>query len=118
MKRIFATLFALALMVSTAYAHNGMEHVMGTVTSVADNSITVKTADGKSKTIATNIDTKYSRMDAAISVKDIKVGDHVVIHATEKNEKLTAATVKVGMGNMQGMHGEMDKDNSQTAPPK
>lgn len=118
MKRMLATLFTLTLMVSTAYAHNGMEHVMGTVASITDNSITVATTDGKTTTVATNADTKVSRMDAAISMQDVKVGDHVVIHATEKDEKLTAATVKVGMGNMQGMHKKMAKDTSNTAPPK
>jgi hypothetical protein len=57
MKKVLATLFTLVLMVSSAYAHNGMEHVMGTVASVTDNSITMTTKDGKSQTIATTADT-------------------------------------------------------------
>ena len=36
-------------------------------------------------------DTKYTKMDTAIALKDIKVGDHVVIHATKKDGKLLAA---------------------------
>ena len=47
MKKLLATLFALVLMVSSAYAHNGMEHVMGTVASITDDSITVTTKDGQ-----------------------------------------------------------------------
>src|SRR6266851_4197442 len=86
MKKVLATLFLLVLMVSSAYAHDGMEHVMGTKT------------DGKSQTVTTTADTKYTKMDAAIALKDIKVGDHVVIHATKKDGKLIAATVQVGMG--------------------
>jgi hypothetical protein len=39
-------------------------------------------------------------MDASITVKDVKVGDHVVIHATKKDNQLTAVTVKVGMDSM------------------
>jgi len=50
MKKVLATLFLLVLMVSSAYAHNGMEHVMGTVASITDNSIMVTTTDGKSQT--------------------------------------------------------------------
>src|SRR6266487_780101 len=69
MKKVFATLFALVLMVSSAYAHNGMEHVMGTVASITDNSITVTTTDGKSQTVTTTADTKYTKMDAAIALK-------------------------------------------------
>ena len=102
MKRLFAALFTLVLMVNGAYAHNGMEHVMGTVADIADNSITVTTTGGKSQTIATNAATKYTRMERVIAAKDLKVGDHVVIHGTKKDDKVTAATVKVGMGSMQG----------------
>ena len=103
MKKLLATLFTVVLMVSSAYAHDGMEHVMGTVASITDNSITVTTTDGKSQTVTTTADTKYSKMGAAIALKDIKVGDHVVIHASKKNDKLIAATVQVGMGKMAGM---------------
>src|SRR5713101_2876399 len=117
MKKVLATLFLLVLMVSSAYAHNGMEHVMGTVASITDNSITVTTTDGKTQTVTTTADTKYSKMDAAIALNDIKVGDQVVIHATKKNNKLVAATVKVGMRNMSGV--KMDgKNSSASTQPK
>jgi len=117
MKKVLATLFALVLMVSSAYAHNGMEHVMGTVASITDSSITVTTTDGKTQTVTATADTKYSKMDTAIALKEIKVGDHVVIHATKKDNKLIAATVKVGMENMPGM--KMDgKDSSASTQPK
>jgi hypothetical protein len=53
-------------------------------------------------------------MDAAIALKDIKVGDHVVIHATKKDGKLIAATVQVGMGKMAGM--KMDSKGSSPSP--
>jgi ribosomal protein S1 len=114
MKKVFATLFALVLMVSSAYAHNGMEHVMGTVASITDNSITVTTTDGKTQTVNATADTKYSKMDAAIAQKDIKVGDHVVIHATKIDGKLIAATVQVGMGKMAGM--KMGGSSASTQP--
>jgi hypothetical protein len=116
MKKILATLFALVLMVSSAYAHNGMEHVMGTVASITDDSITVTTKDGKAQTVAATGETKYSKMDAAIALKDIKVGDHVVIHATKKDNKLIAATVQVGMGKMAGMKMDAKSSSAVTQP--
>ncbi len=116
MKKLLATLFTLVLMVSSAYAHNGMEHVMGTVASITDNSITVTTTDGKTQTVTATADTKYSKMDAAIALKDIKVGDHVVIHATKKNDKLIAATVQVGMGKMAGMKMNGTTSSASTQP--
>jgi Domain of unknown function (DUF5666) len=114
MKKLLATLFTLVLMVSSAYAHNGMEHVMGTVASITDNSMTMTTTDGKTQTVATTADTKYTKMNTAIALKDIQVGDHVVIHATKKDGKLIAATVQVGMGKMAGM--KMDSKGSSPSP--
>jgi hypothetical protein len=73
---------------------------MGTFASITDNSITATTTGGGTETITTTIDTKYSKTDGAITLKDIKVGDHVVIHAAKKDGKLIAATVQVGMGSM------------------
>jgi ribosomal protein S1 len=116
MKKILATLFALALTVSSGHAHNGMEHVMGTVASITDDSITVTTRDGKTQTVAATAETKYSKMDAAIALKDIKVGDHVVIHATKKENKLIAATVQVGMGKMTGMKMDTKSNSAATQP--
>jgi hypothetical protein len=114
MKRLFALVLTLGLIIGVAYAHNGMEHVMGTVASITDTSITVTTMDGKSQAVAITSDTKYAKMDAVIALKDIKVGDHVVIHATKKDNKLVAATVKVGMGNLSGM--KMDNKSSSPSP--
>jgi hypothetical protein len=71
----------------------------------------VTTTDGKSQTAAINGDAKYARMDAAIALKDIKVGNHVVIHATKKGDQLVAATVKIGMGDM-----KMDSSPSEQKP--
>jgi opacity protein-like surface antigen len=104
MKKLIAILFTLVLMLSGAYAHNGMEHVMGTVASISNNAITVTTADGKTQTVTTTADTKYMKMDAAIGLKDIKVGDRVVIHASKKDNTLIAAMVQVGIGKASGVN--------------
>jgi hypothetical protein len=116
MKKLLATLFTVVLTVSSAYAHNGLEHVMGTVASITDNSITVTTTDGKTQTVTATSDTKYSKMDAVVALKDIKVGDHVVIHATKKDNKLIVATVQVGMGKMAGMKMNGTNSGASTQP--
>jgi hypothetical protein len=81
-------------------ANVAMPMKMGTVASITDTSITVTSTDGKSQTVALTSDTKYARMDTTITLKDIKVGDHVVIHATKKDKQLIAVAVKVGMAGM------------------
>lgn len=96
MKRLLIALVAVLFTSTIAYAHNGMEHVMGTVTAITSTSIEVNTTTGKSQTVALAATTKYSKMEQIITVKDIQVGDHVVIHATRKGTTLTAATVEVG----------------------
>ncbi len=96
MRQLLTLALTLALMSSFAYAHGGMEHVMGTVAGINATSITVTTTDGKSQTVLLTADTTYARNNTAITLGDIKVGDAVVIHATRKNNALTAATVKIG----------------------
>ncbi len=108
MKRLLLLIFSFGLFATAAYAHNGMEHVMGTVTAKTETSVSVKTMNGTDQTVALSNNTKFIKGENAISAKDIKVGDHVVIHASKKDGKLVAAEVKVGaMGSMKGMHGDM-----------
>jgi hypothetical protein len=86
----------LALLPTIAAAHGGEEHVIGTVVKISDTSLTVKTTTGK--TVEVGFDTKmttYERANQPIQKTDIKVGDRVVIHAMEVNEKLIAHTVEI-----------------------
>jgi hypothetical protein len=41
-------------------------------------------------------DTKYEKSGAAASMKDLKIGDRVVIHAAKMNDKLMANEVSFG----------------------
>lgn len=77
-------------------AHGGMEHVQGKVAKVSDNSITVTTTAGKTQEVLVDAKTTYSKASKPIQKADLKVGDRVVIHAEEVNEKLTARTVEIG----------------------
>jgi len=108
MKRIMAVALTPILFASMAYAHNGQQHVMGMVTAMSETSVTVKAMDGTTQTIAVTPDTKYMKQNAAIQMKEIKVGDHVVIHAAKSGDQMTATEVKVGMSGMKGMKGMGD----------
>lgn len=103
MKRFLLLILTLGLFAGAAHAHNGMVHVMGTVTAMTDTSISVKATDGSVQTVAVTNTTKYLRGDTAVTLKDVKVGDHIVIHATGKPNHLVAAEVKTGT--MKGMQG-------------
>ena len=89
--------FALILGSAAAYAHNGFEHVMGTVTVITDSSITVETLKHTSISVSIDGATKFSKNDVAVSRMQMKVGDRVVIDAKETSDKkLLGVTVKLG----------------------
>jgi hypothetical protein len=87
---------SLALLPTIATAHGGEQHVTGTVTKISDTSVTVKTTAGKTVEVGFDAKTTYARAKQSIQKTDIKVGDRVVIHAMEMNEKLVAHTVEIG----------------------
>ena len=89
------TALTLALNVG-AYAHGNEQHVMGTVTEITDHSVSVKIADGSTKTVAFDAQTKFLKGIMAITSKDVTVGSRVVIHAKKQNDGLLATEVKIG----------------------
>ncbi len=95
--------FTLALIVAiasalgaVAFAHGGFEHVIGTVTKVSATSVTIETRDKKMVEVGLTPKTTYTRDTKPVAASDMKVGDRVVIDATEVNEKLVAASAKLG----------------------
>ena len=98
-KSVHALIAMAALIVGSAiaFAHNGVEHVMGTVTAITDTSITVETAKKTKVTVMVDTSTTFSHTDMKASMKDLKVGDRVVINAKEGTDKtLLGVSVKWG----------------------
>jgi len=92
-----ATALAITLLPAIVSAHGGEEHVIGTVTKVSDTSVTVKTTAGKMVEVGFDAKTTtYARAKMPVPKTDVKVGDRIVIHAVEVNEKLVAHTVELG----------------------
>lgn len=108
MKRMLVMLMGVVLFAGLTFAHGSDQHVMGTVTQITETTITVevaaKSADAQKTSVTVNVlaSTKFEKMDAAATLKDLKVGDRVVIHAGKKDGKLEAHMVKIGMA-MSGM---------------
>jgi len=113
---VFALLFALSVM---SVAHGNEKHLMGTVTSISDNSITVEITSKKTVVVALSTATKFQKSGSPAALKDLKVGDKVAIHATGPEEKLVATDVKFGTmtkDNMSGMKGMDHSHPSDSAP--
>ena len=108
MKKLSVTvvqiLIGTLLLGALAFAHGGMEHILGTVTAIADHSLSVKTRDGAVKTVEFDGETKFVKGDAAATVKDIQVGSRVVIHAHRDDKTLHAAEVRIGTDAAPGQH--------------
>lgn len=80
----------------SAFAHGNEKHVIGTVKSIGDHSVTVTTTDGKTQEVQVSESTLFERSGHSATLHDLAVGDRVVIHAVPKDGVLQAHTVKIG----------------------
>jgi hypothetical protein len=96
--RITTALVCVLLAAAISVAHEGMEHVMGTVKAISANSITVQTTgqEPREVTIALLPSTKFSMDGADTTAKALKIGQRVVVHAKPNAGKLEAAKVVFG----------------------
>lgn len=79
-------------------AHGGHTHkVMGTVSAVHDKHLEVKTTDGKTVAIALDAKTVYQHGKAKADTKMLKVGERVVVEATEDEKTKTMTATRVQM---------------------
>jgi hypothetical protein len=93
--RILILIACISLIPAAGFAHGDEQHVIGTVASVAKDSITVKTTANAMVTVAVVPQTTFTKNKAAAKLSDLNVGDRVVIHAKEPSEgKLVADTVQ------------------------
>ena len=86
---------AVLAVATTAFAHAGFDHVMGTVIKVSGNVVTVKTAKG-------NVDVKLGdRTELASNgqqaqLADLKLGTRVVAEVAQGSKDNMAQSVKIG----------------------
>ena len=97
-KWIIAVVIAGALIVPmSARAHDGHAHkVMGTVSSVEGNSVTVKTTDGKTVMVMLDAKTAVTRGKTKLDAAAVKVGERVVAEGIEQKKVIVAKTVRLG----------------------
>ncbi len=96
MKRLAMIVAVLISVAGMVLAHGEAVRVMGTVTAISVKSITVQTVDKKSSSVEITAQTKFVKSGVAASIKDLKVGDRVVIDAGKVGEKIDAHQVRFG----------------------
>ena len=94
MKRTAALVFALSVALTALLsAHDEGLHIRGTVVSATDTAIVVKPTAGANQTLTVDASTKVLRGKTAVTLKDVNVGDRVVIHAMKHTDHLMAEEI-------------------------
>lgn len=86
-----ALLLAAALML----AHEGFDHVTGTIAKLDGNTLTVKTAKGNVD-VKLDSKTEISRNNQKAAMADLKPGTRVVVDIPEDSKDKIAHSVKLG----------------------
>jgi hypothetical protein len=79
--------FTLLFSAVTLVAHGNATHLMGTVTAVGKDTVTIQDKDGKSLVVMLEKATKYFKSKKPATVDEMKIGTRVVIDA-EMNQKM------------------------------
>ena len=95
MNRILAIL-AFVVLATVALAHGTDKHVLGTVTKITDTEVTVETQTKEVQVVKITPETAFVKSGASATLKDLKVGDRVVIHAKPTGSDLIAHEVRFG----------------------
>jgi len=87
-RRVIAALLFVLVIPPVVTAHEGHDHrFMGTVSVIHENHLEVRTADGRTTTIALEAKTRILRGKAKVTASDIKTGERTVVTATQKKDK-------------------------------
>ena len=86
----------LLVCAAAAFAHGGFDHVIGTVSKVDNNVLTVKTAKGDVD-VKLNPQTEITKAGQKAALEDLKPGTRVVVDIPEGSKDRMAHSVKVGV---------------------
>jgi hypothetical protein len=98
--KLFATsLLALVISTTLMFAHGNATHIIGTVSAIDGNHVTVKTQEGKSEMVMVEKTTKYLNGSKPAALDALKVGTRVVIDAKmdAKTKMYSAEEVRIGV---------------------
>jgi hypothetical protein len=90
-------------------AHNGFDHVIGTVVKVENNVLTVRTAKGNVD-VRLNEKTTITKNDQKAGTSDLKPGTRVVVDVPEGSKDKIAHSVKLGVSEASGAHAHSPQD--------
>ncbi len=98
LKRLVFALVSIGLLGGFLFAHG--DPILGTVSSVSSDTVTITDKDNKPLVIMLEKSTKYLMNDKPAKKDDLKVGARVVIdaHMDTKMKMYSAEEIKIGTG--------------------
>ena len=98
MKNLILAAVILAVLAPAAtFAHPGHEHkLMGTITTIDGNKVSMKTTEGKDATFAVTPLTTFKNGKGKGAQSDLKVGLRIVVNAGDGAEPMKAKEVQYG----------------------
>ena len=99
-KRLLAVSITMLMSALLVFAHGDAEHVMGVISAIQGDHVSVKLQDGKTTTmVMLDKNTKYFNGEKKAKKEDVKVGLRVVIDAkmNTKMKMLLASEVRLGV---------------------
>jgi hypothetical protein len=99
-RKLLAGSLTVLLSAALLFAHGDATHIMGTITAIQGDHVTVRTQDGKSQMVMFDKATKYlNAAEKPVSKSEVKLGTRVVIDAKmdEKMKMFLASEVRVGV---------------------
>lgn len=93
----------LVAFVMPVFAHNGFDHLTGTVTAVTEHGLTLKTS---TRTVEVKLDdkTEYTRAGVKAKMLDLKPGQKVTVDVPEGSKENLAHAVKIGTAGAAAAH--------------
>lgn len=93
----------LAMLAAPVFAHEGFDHVMGTVAKVSGSVLTVKTSKGN---VDVKLDdkTEFTNNGQKAQLVDLKPGMRVVVDVPEGSKDKLAHSVKIGVASARADH--------------
>jgi len=93
---LVAIVLTLLVLVAPSWAHGGFDHIRGTVVSVDNGVLTLKTTTGN---VAIKLDnrTQFTRNDQKAQLSDLVPGARVIVEVPQTKDKTKVAqSVKIG----------------------
>jgi len=106
-KKLLAVSITMLMSALLVFAHGDAEHVMGVISAIQGDHVSVKLQDGKTTTmVMLDKNTKYFNDEKKGKKEDVKVGLRVVIDAKmdTKMKMLLASEVRLGVAETHDAH--------------